>query len=78
MSKYETVDEAKKALLLSVKEDLQTRGVSQHSTCPTGGAFGWDMMAHYALEWFLRHPPEGWHISRIFKFECYDWTITEA
>jgi len=78
MANYKTVDEAKAGLLDSINKDLARVGVSQHTTCPTGQYSGWCMLSHYALEWFMRHPPEGWHISRIYKFECYDWTITVA
>jgi len=76
--KYESVEEAKAGLLEKINESLATRGVFTVGTCPTGAAFGWDMMTHYALEWFMRHPPEGWHISRIYQHECYDWTIEVA
>ena len=75
--KYETVEEAKQDLLDVVNKELAETGVFTTSTCPTGASFGWDMMQHYALEWFSRNPPERWHISRIYRHECYDWTITQ-
>ncbi len=74
--KYKTVDEAKDDLREIINKALDTTGAFTTGTCPTGEAFGWDMMTHYALEWFMRHPPEDWHITRIYRHECYDWTIT--
>jgi hypothetical protein len=75
--KYETVEAAKQGLKEAVDTALAATGVFNASTCPTGEAFGWDMVQHYALEWFMRHPPENWHVSRIYRHECYDWTITQ-
>lgn len=77
-SKYKHVDEAKAALEIEVNDVIAGTGVFTASTCPTGEPFGWDMMVHYALEWFLRHCPTRWHIDRIYRHECYDWTITAA
>ncbi len=74
---YKTVEEAKQGLLEVVDKELEATGVYTTSSCPTGASFGWDMMQHCALEWFMRHPPEAWHISRIYRHECYDWTITQ-
>jgi len=74
--KTKTVEDAKKDLLESVNKELTETGVFTTATCPTGAGYGWDMMAHYALEWFMRHPPENWHIARVLRHECYDWTIT--
>jgi hypothetical protein len=76
--KYKTVEEAKASLLLHIDQALANTGVFNATTCPTGEPFGWDMMQHYALEWFMRHPPEGWHISRIYRHECYEWSITQS
>ncbi len=75
--KYETVEQAKAGLLERINKNLAQTGVAHASTCPTGAGYGWDMMQHYALEWFMRHPPENWHITRIYRHECYDWTITQ-
>ncbi len=77
-SKYESVEAAKQDLRELINTALETSGVFTASTCPTGEAFGWDMMQHYALEWFMRNPPDGWHIVRTYRHECYDWTITKS
>lgn len=77
-SNYENVDDAKTKLKEKIDKELAESGVRQGTTCPTGESFGWDMYAHYALEWFLRHTPERWHIGRTYRHECYDWVITEA
>jgi hypothetical protein len=76
-SNYTSVEDAKEKLTLAINKALDDVGVAYHCTCPTGGSYGWDMLAHHALEWFLRNPPEGWHVARIYKHECYDWTITK-
>ena len=76
-SNYKDVNDAKAKLPELINKALDESGVFTCGTCPTGGPFGWDMNLHYALEWFMRHPPERWHISRIYRHECYDWTITE-
>jgi hypothetical protein len=72
-----TVDEEKVELLGLVQAKLDTDGYWTCCTCPSGEVFGWHMPTHYALEWFMRHPPAGWHIARIYRHECYDWTITK-
>ena len=63
---------------MAINAELQTKGVWTGVTCPSGESFAWDMTVHYALEWFMRHPPETWHIARIYRYECYEWTITIA
>ena len=72
-----TMDEKKAELIAQIQTALGTEGIWQGCTCPTGGAFGWDVKAHYALEQIQRNPPEGWHVSRSYKFECYDWTVVK-
>jgi len=76
-SAYENVNDAKEKLEREINAALADTGVWTGSTCPTGAGYGWDMNKHYALEWFVRHTPITWHISRIYRHECYDWTITE-
>ena len=76
--KSKNVKDAQKKLLIEINAALDDSGVWKADTCPTGEAFGWDMNKHYALEWFTRHCPENWHISRTYRHECYEWTITEA
>lgn len=73
-----TMDEVKSKLLEQIKASLEKEGIWQAATCPTGGHHGWDVKAHYALEQIQRKPPEGWHVSRTYKFECYDWTVVYA
>jgi hypothetical protein len=75
-SSYTSIEDAKAKMRTQINAELDTAGVWQGTTCPTGAPWGWDMNAHYALEWFQRHRPDRWHIARIYKFECYDWTIT--
>jgi hypothetical protein len=72
------LEEKKEKIRTEVTTALAEKGFITITTCPgsKGEVFGWDMLLHYALEWFQRNPPPGWHISRMYKFECYDWTIT--
>jgi len=74
--KYETVEEAKQAIIKLTNAQLSTTGAATFGTCPTGAGFGWDMMKHYALEYFHEHPPQGWRVRVIHQHECCDWTIT--
>jgi hypothetical protein len=74
-SKYENLEDAKKHLLKEIDATLATRGVWNETTCPTGEPFGWDMMVHYALEWFQRNQPKDWIINKTFSFGCIDWAI---
>ena len=76
-SKYENVKDAREKLLVEINAALDKSGVWKADTCPTGEMFGWDMNKHYAMEWFTRNCPENWHIGRIYRHECYEWTITE-
>ena len=76
MSAYANVEDAKQQLEQEIDRNIAERGVFTASTCPTGQYHGWDMNLHYALEWFMRNCPPRWHIGRILKWECYDWTIT--
>ncbi len=73
---YDTVDEAKQAIIGIVNGKLAKTGVATFGTCPTGAGFGWDMMKHYALEYFRDNPPKGWRVRVIHQHECCDWTIT--
>ncbi len=75
-SNYKNVDDAKVKLEADIDAAIADRGVWEGCTCPTGALFGWDMNAHYALEWFVRHCPDRWHITRAYRHECYDWAIT--
>ncbi len=75
-SPYVNVEDAKTQLEKQIDAAIAERGVWEGSTCPTGGPFGWDMLVHYALEWFLRNCPPRWHITRVYRHECYDWAIT--
>jgi len=72
-----SIEEEKAKLLVEINARLELTGLFEADTCPAGGAFGWDMFKHYALEWFERHPPAGWHIQRRYRHECYEWAITK-
>lgn len=76
-SNYASVNEAKEKLTAAINKALSERGVSTHTTCPTGEPFGWDMLAHYALKGLQRNPPVGWHMEMVYRHECCEWTITE-
>jgi hypothetical protein len=75
-SNYKSVDDAKTKLEADIDAAIATSGVWEGTTCPSGGVFGWDMLAHYALEWFARNCPEKWHVSRISRHGCLEWAIT--
>lgn len=70
------VEQKKEKLATEVEAAIEKDGVFHVDTCPTGAAFGWDMPLHYALEWFMRNPPSTWHITRVYRHECYEWAIT--
>ncbi len=76
-SAYRNVKDAKEKLLERMKADVAENGVFTLGTCAAGECFGWDMNAHYAMEWFLRNPPEGLHVACRTRHECQDWTVTE-
>jgi len=71
------MDEKREKIKQEIQKALDTEGIWHGSTCPTGGGFGWDVKAHYALEQIQRNPPDGWHISRTYAAECYDWTVVK-
>lgn len=71
----ETIAEKRNRLERSIQAAVEIRGIWQGTTCPTGEYSGWDVGEHYALEQIQRNPPQGLHVSRIYKFECYDWTV---
>ena len=75
--KITTVDEKREQIKQEIQHALDTEGIWQRSTCPTGAGYGWDIKLHYALEQIQRNPPEGWHVSRIYVAECYDWTVVK-
>ena len=77
-SAYKDVNDAKAKLLEKMKADVAETGVFKIDTCATGEYSGWDMNAHYAMEWFRRNPPQGLHVSCRTLHECQDWVVTEA
>jgi hypothetical protein len=72
-----TLAEKKASLIESISSQLKEKGIWQGTTCATGAGYGWDVLAHHALKQIQRNPPEGWHISSSYKFECTDWTIVQ-
>ena len=76
-SAYANVNDAKTKLLELMRADVAETGVFKIDTCATGEYSGWDMNAHYAMEWFRRNPPQGLHVSCRTLHECQDWVVTE-
>lgn len=75
--KNETMDEARERIKAQIQTALDATGIWQGTTCPAGEGYGWYAKAHYALEQIQRNPPTDWHVSRSYKFECYDWVVVK-
>ena len=69
-----TLDARRDGFVSAITATLDSDGIWHYSTHPCYS--GWDPMDHHALESIQRHPPEGWHINRVVRWDVHDWTIT--
>lgn len=79
MSKTEEkneLDQKVDKILECARAEIASRGYYTNSTCNTN-SYGWSLLEHLAMEKIARNCPSDLNVSKNYKFEVWDWTITE-